>query len=61
MGASTINQTIPIQNASGVTSMMPIQTSSNRQQTQLSPVSVANNTFTYALPPQSVTIFEQFP
>ena len=61
MGESTVNQTFPIQNASGVTSMTPIQTSSSRPLTQVSAVSVTNNTFTYALPPQSVTTFEQFP
>jgi hypothetical protein len=61
MGESTVNQTFPIQNASGVSSMTPIQTSSSGQQTKLSAVSVANNMFTYALPPQSVTTFEQFP
>ena len=61
MGGSTVNQTFTIQNASGVTSMTPIQTSSSRHLTQLSAVSVANNTFTYSLPPQSVTTFAQFP
>ncbi len=61
MGGSTVNQTFTIQNASGVTSMTPIQTSSSRHLAQLSAVSVANNTFTYALPPQSITTFAQFP
>jgi O-glycosyl hydrolase len=61
MGGSTVNQTFTIQNASGVTSMTPIQTSSSRHLAQLSAVSVANNTFTYSLPPQSVTTFAQFP
>ena len=61
MGGSTVNQTFTIQNASGVTSMTPIQTSSSRHLAQLSAVSVTNNTFTYALPPQSVTTFAQFP
>jgi len=61
MGGTTVNQTFTIQNATGVTAMTPIQTSSSRRLTQLSTVSVANNTFTYALPPQSVTTFAQFP
>ena len=61
MGSSTVNQTFTIQNASGVTSFTPIQTSSSRRLTQLSAVSVTNNTFTYSLPPQSVTTFAQFP
>ena len=61
MGTSTVNQTFVIQNASGVTSMTPIQTSSSRKLSQLSAVTVTNNTFTYALPGQSVTTFAQFP
>ncbi len=61
MGGSTVNQTFTFQNASGITSLTPIQTSSSRRLTQLSAVSVTNNTFTYALPPQSVTTFAQFP
>lgn len=61
MGSSTVNQTFTIQNASGVTSFTPIQTSSSRRLAQLSAVSVTNNTFTYSLPPQSVTTFAQFP
>ncbi len=62
-GGSAVNQTFTIQNASGVTSMTPIQTGgpSNRHLTQLSSVSVTNNTFTYSLPAQSVTTFAQFP
>jgi len=61
LGVSTFNQTFPVQNGSSVTSMTPIQTSSTRPLAQLSAVSVTNNTFTYVLPPQSVTTFEQFP
>ena len=61
LGESTFNQTFPIQNGSGVTSMTPVQTSSSRPLTQVNAVPVTNNTFTYALPPQSVTTFEQFP
>jgi len=61
MGDSTVNQTFAIQHASGVTSMTAFRTSSTGQLAQLSAVSVSNNTFTYALPPQSVTAFEQFP
>jgi glucuronoarabinoxylan endo-1,4-beta-xylanase len=61
MGSSTVNQTFTFQNASGITSLTPIQTSSSRYLAQLSAVSVTNNTFTYSLPPQSVTTFAQFP
>lgn len=61
MGTSTVNQTFTIQNASGVTSMTPIRTSSSQHLAQLSAVSVNNNTFTYSLPGQSVTTFAQFP
>ena len=60
-GTTSKNQTFVIQNASGITSLTPIQTSSSRRLTQLSAVSVTNNTFTYALPAQSVTTFAQFP
>ena len=61
LGESTFNQTFPVQNGAGVTSMTPVQASSTRPLAQLSAVPVANNTFTYELPPQSVTTFEQFP
>jgi glucuronoarabinoxylan endo-1,4-beta-xylanase len=61
MGGSTVNQTFTMQNASGITSMTPIQTSSTRRLTQLSAVSVTNNTFTYSLGPQTITTFAQFP
>ena len=60
-GTSSKNQTFVIQNASGVSSFTPIQTSSSRHLSQLSAVSVTNNTFTYTLPAQSVTTFAQFP
>lgn len=60
-GGSTVNQTFTIQNASGVNSFTPIRTSSSQHMAQLSPVTVTNNTFTYSLPPQSVTTFAQFP
>ena len=61
MGGSAVNQTFTFQNASGITSLTPIQTSSSRHLSQLSAVSVSNNTFTYSLPAQSVTTFVQFP
>ena len=63
MGSSAVNQTFTLQNASGVTSFTPIQTGgpSNRHLTQLSAVSVANNTFTYSLDAHTVTTFAQFP
>lgn len=62
-GTSAVNQTFTIQNASGITSLTPIQTGgpSNRHMTQLTAVSVANNTFSYSLPAQTVTTFAQFP
>lgn len=61
MGSTAVNQTFTIQNASGVTSLTPIQTSSSRHLSQLSAVTITNNTFTYSLPAQSVTTFTQFP
>lgn len=60
-GTSTVTQTFTIQNASGITSLTPIQTSSSRHMAQLSAVSVTNNTFSYSLGPQTVTTFAQFP
>jgi len=62
-GTSSRTQTFVIQNASGVSSLTPIQTGgpSNRHMTQLSAVTVTNNTFTYTLPAQTVTTFAQFP
>ena len=61
MGESTFNQTFPMQNATGVASMTPIQILSTRHLSQLSAIPVTGNMFTYALPPQSVTTFAQFP
>ena len=61
MGDSTFTQTFPVQHGSDVTSMTPMQTSSTVHLMQLNAVPVVNNTFTYALPPRSVTTFEQFP
>lgn len=60
-GTHTVTQTFTIQNASGITSLTPIQTSSSRHMAQLSAVSVTNNTFSYSLGPQTVTTFAQFP
>ena len=60
-GTTSKSQTFTIQNASGVTSMTPIRTSSSQRMAQLGAVSVSNNTFTYTLPAQSVTTFAQFP
>lgn len=61
MGSSAVNQTFTFQNASGITSLTPIRTSSSQHLSQLSAVTVTNNTFTYSLPAQSVTTFAQFP
>ena len=60
-GTTTVNQTFTLQNATGVTSLTPIRTSSSQHMAQLSAVTVTNNTFTYSLPGQTVTTFAQFP
>jgi len=60
-GGSTVNQTFTFQNASGITTLTPFRTSSSQRMAQLGAVSVTNNSFTYSLPPQSVTTFAQFP
>src|SRR5262249_55881230 len=48
-GTSTVTQSFVIQNASGVSSLTPFQTGgpSNRRLTQLSPVTVTSNMFSY--------------
>ena len=60
-GGSTVNQTFTFQNASGITTLTPFRTSSSQRMAQLGAASVTNNTFTYSLPPQSITTFVQFP
>ena len=60
-GGSTVNQTFTFQNATGITTLTPFRTSSSQRMAQLGAVSVTNNSFTYSLPPQSVTTFAQFP
>ena len=62
-GSSPVTQNFTIQNASGVTTLTPFQTGgpSNHHLTQLSNVSVVNNSFSYSLPAQTVTTFTQFP
>ena len=61
MGGSAVNQTFTFQNASGISTLTPIRTSSSQHMAQLSAVTVTNNTFTYSLPGQSITTFAQFP
>jgi glucuronoarabinoxylan endo-1,4-beta-xylanase len=60
-GTSSKSQTFTFQNASGITTLTPFRTSSSQHLSQLSAVTVTNNTFTYTLPAQSVTTFVQFP
>jgi glucuronoarabinoxylan endo-1,4-beta-xylanase len=60
-GTSTVTQSFVIQNASGVSSLTPFQTGgpSNHRLTQLSPVTVTSNMFSYSLGPQTITTFVQ--
>jgi glucuronoarabinoxylan endo-1,4-beta-xylanase len=60
-GTSTVTQSFVIQNATGVSSLTPFQTggSANRRMTQLSPVTVTSNMFSYSLAPQTITTFVQ--
>jgi glucuronoarabinoxylan endo-1,4-beta-xylanase len=60
-GTSSKSQTFTFQNASGISTLTPFRTSSSQHLSQLSAVTVTNNTFTYTLPAQSVTTFVQFP
>lgn len=60
-GTTDASQTFNIQNAPSISTLTPIQTSSNANMVQLSTVTVQNNTFTYTLPAQSITTFAQFP
>ncbi len=57
-GASPSNQSLTIQGAT-VSSIAPWQTTSAGGLTQQNPVTVSGNTFTYTLPPQSITTFVQ--
>lgn len=59
-GTSSVNQTFTIQNATGVTSFLVNRTSSSESMASETTASVANNTFTYTLPAQSITTFHQF-
>jgi len=59
-GTSSVSQTFTIQNASGVTSFLVNRTSSSENMAGKTTASVANNTFSYTLPAQSVTTFHQF-
>jgi glucuronoarabinoxylan endo-1,4-beta-xylanase len=56
LGATPVSQQFQILNQS-LTTMTPYQTSSSESITQLSAVTVSGNTFTYALPAQSITTF----
>jgi glucuronoarabinoxylan endo-1,4-beta-xylanase len=57
---SSVNQTFTFQNASGVTSLLAHRTSSSQNLASITTATVANNTFTYTLPAQSITTFHQF-
>jgi glucuronoarabinoxylan endo-1,4-beta-xylanase len=56
LGATQVSQPFLILNQS-LTSLTPYQTSSSESIAQLSAVAVSGNTFTYALPAQSITTF----
>lgn len=56
LGASAVSQPFTIQGAT-VTSLTPTQTSPSSNLAQLGAVSVANGSFTYSLPAQSITTF----
>lgn len=59
-GTTSVSQTFTIQNATGVNSFLVNRTSSSQNMASISTATVANNTFTYTLPAQSVTTFHQF-
>lgn len=59
-GTSSVSQTFSIQNATGVNSFLVNRTSANENMAGVSTATVANNTFTYTLPAQSITTFHQF-
>lgn len=58
LGTTAQSQPFLIQNQT-VTSLTPYQTSASASMAQLTPVTVANGTFTYLLPAQSITTFVQ--
>ena len=59
-GTSSVSQTFTFQNVSGLSSLNVNRTSSSQNMAGISSASVANNTFTYTLPAQSVTTFHQY-
>ncbi len=59
-GGSSVSQTFSLQNVSGVSSLLANRTSSGENMASVTTATVANNTFTYTLPAQSVTTFHQF-
>ena len=59
-GSSSVSQTFTLQNVSGLSSLNVHRTSSSENMAGVSSASVANNTFTYTLPAQSITTFHQF-
>jgi len=56
MGSAAVNQPFTIQGAT-VSSLTPFRTSASQNLAQLANVTVANGTFTYSLPGQSITTF----
>lgn len=59
-GTSSVNQTFTLQNVSGLSSFNVNRTSASEGMAGVGSVSVANNTFTYSLPAQSITTFHQY-
>lgn len=55
-GGSSVNQPFVLQGAT-VGSLIPYRTSASQSMAQLGIISVSGNTFTYALPAQSITTF----
>jgi glucuronoarabinoxylan endo-1,4-beta-xylanase len=59
-GGSSVSQPFTLQNVSGVTSLLVNRTSSSENMAGVTTATVANNSFTYTLPAQSITTFHQF-
>ena len=59
-GGLSVTQRFKFRNASGITSLLVHRTSSSENMAPQSDASVANNTFTYTLPAQSITTFHEF-
>jgi glucuronoarabinoxylan endo-1,4-beta-xylanase len=59
-GGLSVTQRFKFRNASGIISLLVHRTSSGENMAPQSDASVANNTFTYTLPAQSITTFHEF-